>query len=342
MVIAIPASAQAQFRTSELQRLATAVKLDVTKMHEGYNHVMSKDINLTVHMQNSVIDHIGLLLFNDDLRRIDRSSIFDFLERYFLQMKFPPAVKSADKMICDDDFHFERGSMQTVDGLLSTDNFSYQYDNRRYRACWTRNGNEILSVSFPVEYQLISGENKIEAESHILDDILRTKAVTAQEPADRQRNETYIKKGYSNRLYYIGRNLVSSSRYPAETAANMMLSTQAKGDFRLNIKQLSYGFKKSMANIGLKQWISFCQNNHCRLYFGIERVDNKGNVSAVVLAVNTAENYNHVLTVNIPATVIGAPDGTIDACFYPYIPTQNVKNLFGEYEKSNPKFFVSE
>ena len=335
------AEAQTTFRTSELKRLASELKIDVDQLQEGYNYPTADGLNLTVHMQNGMIDHIGLHLFSEEIRKMDRSSVFDFLERYFLQLKYPPMVKTAAMMIRDDEFRFEYGSMKTLTELRPSDNFSYQYDKRRYQVEWQRDVHQLLSVSFPVEYQLISGENKIEAESHILSDIQQTVAVNDSALTANNTAETYIMKEFSNRLYFMGKKLVSSGRYPAETAANMMLSTEAKGDYCLNITQLSYGFKKSVIEVGLKQWITFCRNNGCKLYFGTENVDKKGNIEAVIIAANTAENYNHVLTVSIPAKVIALKQGTIEARLYPYIPTQNVQTLFGAYRKSNPKTYVS-
>lgn len=336
------AEAQTTFRTSELKRLATELKIDTGQLQEGYNYPVAKDLNLTVHMQNNMIDHIGLHLFSEDIRKMDRSSVFDFLERYFLQLKYPPTIKTAEMMIRNDGFRFEYGSMQTLTALRSSDSFSYQYDKRRYKAQWRREGHELLTVSFPVEYQLISGENKIEAESHVLNDIQQTTVVADEVPADKNsKGDTYIMKQFSSRLYYMGRKLVANSRYPAETAANMMLSTETKGDYQLNMTQVSYGFKKSVVEVGLKQWITFCRNNGCKLYFGTENVDKKGNVEAVVIAVNEAENYNHVLTISIPVKVMELQQGTIEARLYPYVPTQNVQSLFGTYRKSNPKTYVS-
>lgn len=336
------AEAQTTFRTSELKRLATELRIDKGQLQEGYNYPTADGLSLTVHMQNGMIDHIGLHLFSEEIRKMDRSSVFDFLERYFLQLKYPPTIKTAAMMIRDDEFRFETGSMKTISELRLTDNFSYQYDKRRYKAEWLREGRKMLVVSFPVEYQLISGENKIEAESHVLNDILQTSVVADETYADVNiTGETYILKEYSSRLYYMGRKLVANSRYPAETSANMMLTTEAKGDYQLNITQVSYGFKKSVVEVGLKQWITFCRNNGCKLYFGTENIDKKGNVEAVVIAVNEAENYNHVLTVSIPAKAIAMQKGTIEARLYPYIPMQNVQSLFGTYRKSNPKTYVS-
>ena len=73
----------------------------------------------------------------------------------------------------------------------------------------------------------------------------------------------------------------------------------------------------------------------------MENISAQGEIEAVVLAVNTAENYNHVLTLTVPSDMIRTRQGQIDARIYPYVPTHNVANLFAAYGKSNPKTFVS-
>ena len=332
-------TAQSQFRTSELRRLATVLSLDTSQLTEGYSHAVVNGLTLTIHQERQTIDHIGLQLFSPEMRSLGRSPIFDFLERYFLQLKYPPTIKSASKMLRDDQFRFLKGNIATIDEIRPADDFSFSNDNHRYTATWNRDGSALLSVSFPVEYELISGENKIEAEENLLADIKKTVIVESKD--ERTRNDNYIDKCFSNRLYYQKGQLIISSQHPAETAANMMLSTNTKGQYRLNVTQISYGFQKKVFQVPLRQWISFCQNNGCQLYFGIEKIDSKGEVSAVVLAVNQAENYNHVLTVCIPTDVINSRHGVIDARLYPYVPTHNVMNMFATYRKSNPKTIVN-
>ena len=339
LMVAITATAQTQFRTQELQRLATVLSLDAASLPQGYSHPTANGLHLTVHLKEQEVDHIGLQLFSDELRKAGHSPIFDFLERYFLLLKYPPVVKTASNMIRDDQFRFLTGTMTTIDQIRTTDNFAFNNDNYRYTATWSRGGNSLLSVSFPVEYELISGENKIEAEENLLADIKKT--VIGESKDDSNRNDSYIDECFSSRLYYQKGKLVASSQHPVETAANMMLSTNAKGQYSLSMTQISYGFQKKVFQVPLRQWISFCQNNGCQLYFGIEKIDSKGEVSAVVLAVNQTENYNHVLTVSIPADVINNRQGTIEARLYPYVPTHNVMNMFATYRKSNPKTIVN-
>lgn len=331
-------TAQSQFRTSELRRLATVLSIDTSQLTEGYSYPVVKGLTLTVHQERKTIDHIGLQLFSPEIRRMGQSPIFDFLERYFLQLKYPPTVKSASNMLRDDQFRFLKGSLSTIDAIRPTDDFAFNNDNHRYTATWNREGKALLSVSFPVEYELISGENKIEAEANLLSDIQKT--TIKQSKKDSLRNDTYINGCFSNRLYYHQGKLISSSNHPAETLANMMLSTEARGQYNINVTQISYGFQKKVFQVPLRQWIAFCQNNGCQLYFGIEDMNEQGDISAVVLAVNQAENYNHVLTISTNTEVIDARKGVIETRLYPYVPTHNVLNMFANYRKSNPKNIV--
>ena len=333
-MVAMTAMAQSKFRTTELRRLATVLTLDASMLPEGYSHPKAHGYILTVHQDKQVVDHIGLQLFSDQIRTSAKSPVFDFLERYFLQLKYPPTVKTSANMIRDDKFRFIQGSMATIDGLRLTDDFSFNNDNHRYTATWQREGRIVLSVSFPVEYELISGENKIEAEENLLADIQKT--TVKQRKDNAKRHDSYINECFSNRLYYQQGQLLIDSKHPAESLANLMLSTNAKGNYTIHVTQISYGFQKKVFDVPLHQWIAFCQNNNCQLYYGVEDIG-KDEISAVVIAVNEAENYNHVLTISLSSKAIEARQGVIEARLFPYVPTHNVMNMFANYRKSNPK-----
>ena len=338
LVIALSASAQLNFRTAELQRLFQVLSIDQTKLQDGYNLQTIKDMQVVVVIKNNTIIHIGQKLFSEDLRNMDNPPIFDFLERYFLQLKYPPTGRTAQTLAQDNQFKFLVGSIKTVNELLPSDGFSYSYDNHLYLAHWKRNGQPILSVSFPVEYELISGENKIEAENNLMADVKST--VVPEQSKNTATGSHYLNKNISSKLYYQRGKLILSDRHPAESIANMMLSFQMPGSFDVNITQISYGFRKTMFTVPLHQWIAFCQNSGCQLYVGFEDMNTFDAFRAVVFAVNEAENYNHVLTVDVPIELIRDQKGSIEAKLYPYVPTHNVRNLFANYGKSKPKTFV--
>lgn len=339
VAFSLTASAQTTYRTAELQRLAKVLAIDGTTLHDGYNVLVADQRKVVVGVSKNTVNHIGLQLFNEEMRRMDHTPVLHFLERYFLQLKYPSSVTSANNMIRDDQFRFLTGSLQTVDELLPTDAFSFSYDKRLYTVSWKREGQPILEVCFPVEYELISGENKIEAENNLMADIQQA-VVTGEAPRPAL-SQHYLNDQFSSRLYEQKGELVFSERHPAETVVNMMLSQQTKGAFVIKMTQLSYGFQKTTFSVPLRQWIAFCQNSGCLLYVGIEDIKENGDISAVVLAVNEAENYNHVLTVTVPSEAIREKTGTIEARIWPYVPTHNVQNLFDTYRKSNPKTFVS-
>lgn len=338
LVLALRAPAQSLFRTAELERLATELELDVQSLPEGYSHPQAKDLTLTVHKTEGTIDHIGRQLFSDRVRSQGRIPVLNFLERYFLQLKYPPQIKTASMMVRDDEFYFVKGSLSTVDKLLPTDNFSFSNDRHHYEASWSRNGKTLLSVYFPVEYELISGENKIEAENNLMGDILRTQANSQSPTLNVQSGDTYLSEFFSNRIYTDDNGtLVVSGRSPFQSASNIMLNIDAAEGIQLKITQVSYGFKKNVFTVPLEQWIAFCRSNGCELYFGVEDISEEGDVQAVVLAVNELENYNHVLSVQIPADMIAQRQGTVNGRLYPFIPTHNVINMFSAYRKSDTK-----
>ena len=342
LTVTVVVPAQITYRTQELQRLVTSLSVDASMLKDGCNYLMVKDQPVVVRVNDSTVEHVGFRLFPEDIRNIDKSPVFDFLERYFLQLTYPPVVKTSSMMLRDDQFKFVKGSLAMVRQIQPTDGFSYNYDRYRYVATWSREGKTLLAVSFPVEYELRSGENKIEAENLLMTDIQNTPIHEEKDIISEFRNETYITDLFSNRLYFREGELLCHADHPAESAANMMLTPNTPGDYQLHVTQRMYGFRKTDFTVPLRQWISFCQDHGCKLFFGTEDIHTNGIVDAVVIAVNKAENYNHVLSVSIPPQVIGEQKGTIEAQLYPYVPTHNVMNLFSNvYKKSNKKTYLN-
>ncbi|MBO4811100.1 MAG: hypothetical protein J5552_05980 [Prevotella sp.] len=330
-VVALASSARTVYRTAELERLATVLRLEGTSVAEGYSHPVAGGITLTVHRQGGVVDHLGCRLFSDELRTAVHSPVLNFLERYFLQLRFPPQTKTASTMMRDDDVHFLVGSTAVISQLTPSDHFSFCYDQRRCEATWSREGRTLLKVLFPVEHQLISGENKIEAENNLKGDVLRTAFMGLADRPTLLDDATYLSKSYSNRVYLVAGMPIISLRHPAESAANMLLSMQAAQDIDITITQANYGFNKSVFTVPLQQWIAFCRNNACELFFGVRDISAQGDVEATVLAVNEQMNYNHVLSVTIPAQVIRQRQGTVEARLYPYVPTHNIAGILAAY-----------
>ena len=312
--------------------------------------------------------HIGYQLFPDEMKQISKSPILPFLERYFLQLRIPPAGKTAAIMMQEDGFVFEKGSLKTLEQLRESDTFDYGYELRCYRASWSRDGKDILAVSFPKQHELLVGTNKIESEQLLESDIRSTpipegyrKSELPFKKKDLQpttppseffvfNGNPYLNKLISSDIYLKEQDrelkLVVDVANPAESAVNLLLCRYASGDYTLHIDQTLYGYKRKLFDVPLLQWLTFCQQNGCELYCGIEEIANAKSskhanddmaVIASVFAVNQAEGYTHVLFVEIPFSVIENQQGIIPARMDCFVSTHNVSGLFAKERKTKNK-----
>ena len=344
----INATAEPVYRSAELKRLVNALHLNVDSLHEGMNSFVLQDRQVKLLYNNGQISSIGYLLFPEEIIAAAQTPIMSFLERYFLQLDYPMPDRPRDRMLREDRFRFETGSLATVSTIRSDDAFSFSYEQNRYVSTWMRDGNILLSVSFPAEHELISGENKLEAENNVEADILNAR-MTIEDPINEslltstiqkdyyiRQGGNYLSKSLTSDLYYQRCDssflLISDASHPLETAANMMLSIESQATCQLKIKQVMYGYRKKYYEVPLRNWIAYCQSNGCKLYYGVETFNPNG-IKASVIAVNEAEGYNHVLNVQIPLSVIDTATGIIDAQLETFIPMHNVRNLFAKYQK---------
>ena len=351
-LLPLSASSSVRYRTAELKRLSEVLQVQIDSIHEGENTISIGDRLVRIQLEEGMVSSMGYVLFPDELKAMAHTPILNFLERYFLQLDYPQADRPRNKMLHEDRFKFEVGSPTMVATLQADCAFSYSYENNRYIATWSRDGQPILSVSFPANHELISGENKIDAENFVETDI-RVSQLSPAMPVNKElltstiqkdyfikQGSTYISKQLTSSLYYQQIDsifsLIINESHPLESAANMMLCADNPTAFNLKVKQVMYGYKKKYFDVPLRNWIAYCQNNGCELYFGVESFE-KEMIRASVFAVNIAENYNHVLFVNIPLKVIDQGTGDIEAQLETFIPMHNVLNLFGKYDKNSFK-----
>lgn len=355
--MALCASSSVRYRTAELKRLSEALHVQTDSIHEGENTIYVGNRLVRIQIDEGTMSFMGYMLFSNEMKEMAHTPILNFLERYLLQLDYPQKDRPQNKMLREDRVKFEIGSLAMVATLQTDCTFSYSYEHNRYIATWSRDGNPILSVSFPANHELISGENKKEAEEFIETDIRASQpsptmpvnkdllTSTIQKDYYVRPGSTYLKKQLTSDLYYQQTDnffsLIINESHPLESAANIMLSTDNPSSFILKVKQVMYGYKKKYFDVPLRNWIAYCQNNGCELYFGVESFD-KEMIRASVIAVNDAEKYNHVLFVMIPLKTISQGSGDIEAQLETFIPMQNVTNLFEKYKKNKnkqPKIF---
>lgn len=339
----------ASFRTETLRQLASSLRLSPYTIPDGFSCKTIDGSCLSLMKEDEVITHIGYHLFSEESHTASRSDVLSFIERIFLQLMYP-GDRTQSWLLRDYRLKFEKGALSNVKDILPNDVFSLSIlAGKKANAIWSRDDKPFIDFAFPMEYSLLSGEDKVEAENNLANDIIRSPSQVDFRPS--QDNQLFTETNQSNYLTkkgnsYIDQRLNSDTYYqlidgrptllldvtfPAESSANLFLDAATGGDYKLHFTQILYGFKQKQFTVPLWQWLNFCQIQGCKLYFGVEEVSSS-EVRASVIAVNELVGYNHVMFVKIPFKVVDDRVGEIEAQIHAYVPMHNVTNLFESYK----------
>ncbi|PXV65011.1 hypothetical protein CLV62_1089 [Dysgonomonas alginatilytica] len=348
------------YKTHKLEEMANLflIKLPTDKS-EGYHSVSFwEGYPVVIHVdQKKVIDHIGVYLFNrDQIVNRNMNIVFDFVERYLLELIQVKDRTRIAAMTRDDKVVIEYGDFPDLKKITPSHILEIsQSELKNYRISWTEKASNktVFAMSFPLQYELMLGMNKIEIEDNLLNDINYQQYDTKElHPLKKEKllpvpqTDYYIRQGakyilesMNSNLYYKkeanrGFSLLSDTNYPVELVANLMISDEIENNFLLNITQYKYGQNTTNFTIPLKQWVSYCLHSGCTPYFGVESQD-ESQIKASVIMENKKLGYNHILYIVFDKSQLSKLGGTIDAKLYSYIPTHNVTDLF--YETQNKR-----
>ena len=339
------------FRTELLRQLAHSLRLTPDSLPNGFSCKTVDGNCLSIIKEDNVITHLGYHMFSEESHSSNRSDVLSFIERMFLYLMYP-GERTQAWILRDYKLKFEKGGISDVKTIAADDEFSMSIQSgKKATAIWSRNNKPFIKFTFPMEYALLSGEDKVEAETCLENDILKT-PIEAFRPQPlnvdlmakgvqggyyTRKGNSYIVKHLNSDTYYQlideKPSLLLDITFPAESSANLMLDTATDGNYQLNIKQILYGFKQKQFTVPLKQWLSFCHQQGCQLYFGVEKVLGT-EIRASLIAVNEMAGYNHVMFVTIPFKLIDDKQGTIEAQSHAYVPMHNVTSLFESYKKN--------
>lgn len=349
LLFALMGKAGVSYRTPELKRLAGIVGVAESGLHPGANYFGKYNVTVDERM---MVRHVGLTLFSEEVKQMGNSIILEFVERYFLQLEHPAPNCTAAMMLHADGITFPQGNWKDIHHVGADTPFSLDYHLMRYTLSWETSGS-VLSFSFPGKYQLIVGENLVEAEEHLPYDIDTTipvlhPSVMVSELQPSSMQGYYIKKGawYEleavNATTYFKRqddntfSPVVDARFIEESVADIMLCPTAAEHFSFDITMHRYGFSETRFSVPVCQWLDYCSQKGCNIYCGIESVSSS-EIKATVIAVNQNLNFNHLMTVTVPIEAIEQGRGVVKAELNAFIPTHNIINLKGKFDPNNKK-----
>jgi len=276
-----------------------------------------------------------------------------FLERLCLAAKqgemagkpMPTFMQEEKIALLEGDFgtldSLSRDSSARMDIVLS--------DGKRYAVSFYSGEERVVTISYPVDYQLILGVGMMEAEDNLPLAVMNT----AMPSVSDEKVDTCLLKQDATHTYYVLKgdyfelpqlnadryyvrdvngafSLMHSRDFPTQTMANMVTGVEDVCDVTLNILQVKYGYRTERFIIPLRQWVVFCQNEGCTPYYGVIDVSHDTVISELVMQ-NVALGYAHVMKMTFNPVILEACEGEISARLNSYVPLSNVKSLFYEY-----------
>ena len=290
-------------------------------------------------------------LFTPEVKREYPSVVYDFLERYLFQIdSLQQKGERIDQLLLDDKVYFVVGKPAIARTLTPVTPFSIsKTDNKFYEVQWTDTlGNVILSLAFPMQYELLLDKTKVEIEQEFKQTLSEERIfVPCKLCADKFANQEdkcmmteptahYQIESVNNATYY--RLTAKGDTIPVfdsadkwHSAANIFQGCISNiSDYTLYIEQNMYGFKKSQYTIPLQQWLAYCKDMQLTTYFAIEEEREDG-LKALLIAQSQDLGFNHMMSIIIPDNFVTNPKTVFKATLNAYIPTQNVKNLYQQY-----------
>lgn len=331
------------FSTVRLQAMASLLSLRVDTLSSGeHTHFFYKSHPLTVRVNGwGEVEHIGLKLFNTNIKETKLSKVYDFLERHLLEMNLYKGTDQ-DIRLKLEHVEFKTGKPETAFLLDGTETFRVTYEiYREYHVEWLKGEKSLLSIRFDMDYQLLSGCDITELEQNYLKEIQRfhvdntTFVLPDSFPKE---GDYYIKEGSSfisdlirNDLYFHRTNneweLISGSSTPQKSIANILLTGWENGDYNLTFTLDMYGYKEKQDTVRFIDWHQLCIEEGCTPYFGI-----KGKTDSIytgtLFMVNERYGFVHMLSVSFPISTLNESKGYIIGRLLAYIPLHNVTDSF--------------
>ena len=115
------------------------------------------------------IEHVGIPLFNDAMRLLQPSPVYDFLEFAVMNWKYRvnPNQLYLSKLI------FRRGSWETLlreklnECICSIEN----RDDKLYIVSWQKDDRELACIGIPIEYELLNNDTRRNMERYFIKEL---------------------------------------------------------------------------------------------------------------------------------------------------------------------------
>lgn len=351
--------------------LLVLLSISVALFSQSYVSVKLQDIATQVNLRDDFnyplniiknkagkVSHIGFNLFAEKLKTDYPSPIYHFIERYLLELYLMEDATLMTRMLTEDKVQIQgqRTIREQINRLLTTNkdnlSLSISQDDKNYTVSVTENQQTLLVMTFPVQYELLLGGNKKEIEATFYEGLLYSKEyvdmtnvilpveegkllVDMGDNIFRKVGMTYIIDSMNSDSFY---HRLSDGTYEPvvddkhlEASVRNLILLPGKHTINVEVTQMLYGYKKITFESTLNKFLSYCKNEGCTTYVGIEEITNE-NISGTIILHNHVYGYCHQAYFSVnPKIILNPKADTMKLTLYAYVPTHNIQTLFQEH-----------
>lgn len=361
--IAGMAFAQQEYASGQLSRLKESLTCQGLPLNCTKHRIAKADFPeryMYAVQEDGILTHAGLHLFSESADRSYPVVLYEFIERYFLLLWLQSG--ESDRLNLLDSDHVvlqidgksygkgERNFAEVLRVLDVSSVFSLSEDSASYHAIWM-NLDRKVELKFPKQYDLILGMDKKELiqqtgyrlEQHLIPEVSDHENFQEKDLlATPLRNVFYCDNGtflipqMRGGAYVLKRgtgwDYFYDLRFPDESLLNLFSHAHKMSQkVNMHVKIDSYGTVWSNY-LSVAQLTSFMCAEGCLPYVGIESVCEK-EITGVALYLNRNLMYEHMLYFRIRIPQVSTQERMeVEAVLYPYIPLNNLSDLFHQEE----------
>lgn len=344
-------TAQRKYQYACLERIATSLQLSskIDTLRNGTFTFTYQSKPIKVCIDKGRICHIGYDIFPEMFHNLSRSAIYDFIERYLLELNLSIGkVKDANTRMKQDGVNFYRGNIGMILSLIGNKDLNIQMEELDGKICkmTLASGQETCILSFPIEYDLLHSTDMLESERSIVEDL----SLSANDLLNIEYPDTSLLVSLPNGLFAIeggsfyteqlsGNQYFAISKgalfavydkaYLEESLANLFSGLIPENQYKIRIRLIKYNYQSEDLYLSLNQWIRFCQDSHCQSFLGLIGTKNEVAECEWIMK-NEEEGYCHVMRVYVPLEQWEHKTDEISIRLNSYIPISKIKNLYEE------------
>ena len=309
------------------------------------------------------VSHLGISMFSKEIKVLINEPVCNFVERILLELAVASEQKAVLSML--DHFgivllkngrKFGEGNLTSITAILNEIEdpvrFALSKDDKSYTFFWEYGRQNIFAIQFPLNRELITGTNKLEADNLLFDQLKGNNCANQSihtnyqfEDADLitkdsvvfvRKGDSFVLSAINENTYYKktadGYELIFDEKYPNESLSNVFMQNIDNNQLKIHITYSMYGNYNPEFEMKLNDFICFFKKDF--KVYAVTYQKEPDVVQSTVIFQNKQYNYIHLLMIRAKKENIFQGNGILSASFRSNIPQHNINNLMGDILKN--------